>query len=84
MHTMYFNTGVLPHNRPGQLGEFESWRGGTLHKEYHLERAPLPGWTISFLCGPEYLEQLRPFETAIKIVGGGMLSEYAIFNTHNK
>lgn len=79
MHKMYFNTGVQLPNQPGGIDmKFHSWRGGTMQIEYHLEHAPPAHWTIAFLC--DSLEAVGKHQRTIKVVGGGMMSKYAVFN----
>jgi hypothetical protein len=86
MHKMLFNTGVRPENhrdKSGRLiqGEHEEWVGGQLHVVYYLEEEPKPTYRLEHLCSKESLEKrpIQPWEKAIRIVGGGMLSDYAIF-----
>jgi hypothetical protein len=45
-----------------------------------LEREPESNLTLKYLAPANYLEHLSPREVAIKIVGGGMLSDYAIYS----
>jgi hypothetical protein len=89
MYKMLFNTGVKPENhcylsgaRQGQLiigGQYEEWRSGTLHIAYYLESKPPEGWVVKHLCySPEVGELYMP------IVGGGMLSKYAVFTFTGK
>jgi hypothetical protein len=76
-HKMYFNTGVRPENRPANsLMPFQSWRGGTLHVEYTIENEPPTGARLLYLSNTPENNYGR---ISIKITGGGMLSEYAIF-----
>jgi len=78
-HKMYFNTGVRPENRPGTpLGKFQVWRGGVLQIIYYLQVAPPEGWVVSHLCDTIQPDEANRF---IPVVGGGMLSKYAIFKT---
>lgn len=80
MYKMYFNTGVTPsgHNPPIKpVLPFQTWRGGTLQVEYHLEHKPPQGARLLWLCSTLDTTQGR---INIKIVGGGMLSGYAIFH----
>ncbi len=83
-HKMYFDTGVRPENRLNSKGElilmpFQSFKGGTMKIEYYLESEPKVTYKLKFLVGKEYLNSIKPGEIAIKIVDGGMLSDYAIF-----
>lgn len=93
MYKMLFNTGVRPYNRlsmkDGQfhLQKWEVLKGESIHVEYYLEREPESHLTLKYLPPSNYLEHLEPWEVAIKIVDGGMLSDYAIFfdtTWHNK
>lgn len=83
-YKMYFNTGVKPYNhldKSGKLIEsaYHVIKDGTIQIEYWLERKPDDRYTFRFLCPEAYLSQLNVNEVAIKIIGGGMLSDYAIF-----
>lgn len=85
MWKMEFDTGVRPENRLDKngklnLGEWEVLRHGTIRIIYILESRPLPSYRLKYLAPASYLDKLEPHEVAIKIVEGGMLSEYAIFN----
>ena len=78
---MYFNTGVRPENRLDIKGnvvmmEHQTIKGGVLQIEYWLEREPESDLHPKFLASESYLTHLTDNEVAIKIVGGGMLSEY--------
>jgi hypothetical protein len=79
-HKFWFNTGVTPHNRSGEttLMDHQSWKGGTLQIAFYLESAPPAGATLAYLCSS--LPPLSPNQVAINVVGGGMLSEFAVFN----
>ena len=86
MHKMLFNTGVRPWNhtdKHGNLikGENDVWKNDQLHIAYYLEREPEPGLIFQYLVGldPTSLLAVLPNQVAIKIVGGGMSSEYAVF-----
>jgi hypothetical protein len=86
---MYFNTGVRPENRLDKNGkvvlmDHQEIKGGVMQIAYYLEREPEEGLTLSYLTQANYLEHLKPYEVAIKIVGGGMLSDYAIFIKSNR
>lgn len=81
---MYFNTGVKPENRLDKNGkvilmDHQIIKGGVMQIEYYLEREPEEGLILRYLVQSNYLEHMSPNEVAIKIVGGGMLSDYAIF-----
>lgn len=83
-HKFWFNTGVTPQNRPydSLWGEHQAWRGGTLQIVFYLESAPPAGYRLLYLCDKPYASlEARPVEGAIviKVVGGGMLSEFAVF-----
>jgi hypothetical protein len=78
MYKMYFNTGVKPENRlNASLSEHESWRNGALQIAYYLESEPPQGYTLAWLCDNPKCED---YQLAIRIVDGGILSKYAIFN----
>ena len=88
MYKMLFDTGVKPYNRLNLSGpnkgkfELRKWevlKGGQIHIEYYLEHKPEKGLRLLCLCSSAYLEHMRSYERAIKIVDGGMFSEYAIF-----
>jgi len=84
MYKMFFDTGVIPENRLDKDGklitmEFDNWTTGTLRVEYWIETEPPKNARLKFLCGESYVKVMPENEIAIKIVSGGMLSEYAIF-----
>lgn len=89
MYKMYFNTGVRPHNRLDKDGKvilmpFDSIRGGTIQIEYHLISEP-PASKPKYLVPASYLTAgIHENEIAIKIIGGGTLSDYAIFNRESE
>lgn len=83
-HKMFFNTGVKPENRLNSKGElilmpFQFFQNGTMKIEYYLESEPKATYKLKYLAGKEYLNYIKLGEIAIKIVDGGMLSDYAIF-----
>jgi len=85
-HKMLFNTGVKPlkrRNKHGQfvLGKWETTEGGTIQIKYFLEHEPAKNLWFKYLAPTGYLDNMSPKEVAIKIVDGGMLSDYAIFGT---
>jgi hypothetical protein len=89
MHKMYFNTGVRPENMLDKNGKLilmdhQEIKGGVMQIAYYLEREPEKDLTLSFLVPSNYLEHMKPYEVAIKIVGGGTLSDYAIFIKSNQ
>ena len=84
-YKMLFDTGVKPWNHcylsgpnKGKLitGEHEEWHGGTLHIAYYLESEPPEGCILQYLA-PE--PEQKDYLINIPIVGGGMLSKYAVF-----
>jgi hypothetical protein len=83
MHKMLFNTGVRPYNRlsakDGQfhLGEWEVIKDGSIHVIYFLEHKPEDNLRLDYLQSD--ISDLPDYKTAIKIVDGSMLSDYAIF-----
>lgn len=84
---MLFNTGVRSYNRLDKnnklnLGEFEELKGDILQVVYYLESPAPAGKSPKFLCPADYVTggNLKNWEFAIKIIGGGTLSDYAIFN----
>lgn len=84
MHKMYFNTGVLPENRLDESGkvvlmDFQVVKNGTIQIEFFLEEKPDDNLTFRYCAPSNYLDFKKDWEVAIKIVGGGMLSDYAIF-----
>lgn len=85
---MFFNTGVRPYNhlnKNGDLikGKFEIFKNGQLHIKYYLERKPEKNLILLYLTSEKYLKDLKSHEVAIKIVDGGMVSDYAIFQKIN-
>lgn len=87
-YKMYFNTGVRPENRlslSGEnkgklvLSEHEALKGGTIQIVYYLEEKPKDNYKLLYLCSEDYTKTMPEYEKAIKIIGGGMLSDYAIF-----
>ena len=81
MHKMLFNTGVRPINRqPFKLGEFEELKGGTVHIAYYLNSKPKENYQVQFLAPLSYLEHKKTWEFAMRIVGGGMMSDIAVFH----
>ena len=88
-YKMFFNTGVKPCNLLNKNGEtilleWQVIKGGVMQIIYFLERKPEANLILKFLAPKDYLNHMQPSETAIKIVGGGMLSDYAIFQIINK
>ena len=78
----WFNTGVKPENRIGvSLSEFQAWINGTLQIAYYLESIPPSNAILEWLGNDN---KVNNNQVAIKIVGGGMLSEYAIFKIVEK
>jgi hypothetical protein len=80
-HKMLFDTGVRAENhldKKGNLiqGEYEEWVGGTLHIAYYLETPPLKNYRLDYL---QPTDEVKDWQVAIKIIGGGMLSKYAVF-----
>jgi len=80
-----FNTGVQYCNHCDKEGNlivlpFEQWINGQLHKVYYLESEVPEGYKkdADYLCSGDFA--LLPHEIKIKIVDGGMLSEYAVFS----
>ena len=74
-YKMWFNTGVRPWNRPGvKLMEHQEWKNGVLHIAFYLEKEPPKGYILSCLGNAPMNGEL-----AIKVIGGGMLSKYALF-----
>jgi len=85
-HRMLFNTGVKPYNRLNKNGKFvlSEWEvidGGVVQIEYFLEHEPAKNLWLKYLAPTSYLDNMSPKEVAIKIVDGGMMSDYAIFGT---
>lgn len=85
MFKTYFNTGVKPENRLDKNGkmilmEHQEIKNGVMQIAYFLEREPESNLTLKYLAPANYLEHLNPHEAAIKIIGGGMLSDYAIYS----
>ena len=83
-HKMYFNTGVKPENRLNKhdtliLGKFEVLKGGTIQIIYYLEKCPNKNYVLRYLIPESSLCFLGQQEIAIKIVDGGMVSDYAVF-----
>jgi len=81
---MFFNTGVRPENhlnKNGDLikGKFEIFKNNQLHIKYYLERQPEKNLQLLYLIPEKSLKCLKPGEIAIKIIDGGMFSDYAIF-----
>jgi len=73
---MYFNTGVTPANRPhDSLCEHQEWKDGTMQIAFYLESEPPKGSRLLHLCS-----NVQEGEFAIPVVGGGMVSKFAIFN----
>lgn len=86
MHKMLFDTGVRMENHRNKKGEliqlpFEEWHGGVLKIVYWIENPPEPGWRIKFLIGEHEFKNypLSENERAVRVVAGGMLSDYAVF-----
>jgi hypothetical protein len=85
MFKTYFNTGVKPENLLDKNGkmilmEHQEIKNGVMQIAYFLEKEPESNLTLKYLVPANYLEHLNPHEVAIKIVGGGMLSDYAIYS----
>ena len=83
-HKMYFNTGVKPENRLNKdgklvLGKYQILKGGTIQIIYFLEEKPNENYKFKYLIPESSLNILTSNEIAIKIIGGGMLSDYAVF-----
>lgn len=82
MYEMFFNTGVKRENRLDKEGnliryEFDDWSRGVLRIKYYIESEPPKNSRLDYLAQDD--KHLNPSQMAIKIVGGGMISEYAIF-----
>jgi len=81
MYKMYFNTGVRPWNRTKNdgslisLSDHQEWKNGTLQIAFYLEHEPPEGSILKWLCNDVQEDEL----IYIPIVGGGMLSKYAVF-----
>ena len=82
-----FNSGVRYENHcylsgpnKGKLirGEFEEWHNGQLHHAFYLEEEPPKNSRRDWLQDAP-LNNLRPDQVAIKIIGGNMISQYAVF-----
>lgn len=83
-YKMLFDTGVRYENHLDRHGdlirrEHEEWRNNTLHIAYYLEEAPHPNWVLEYLIPEHSLDMVQENERVIKIVGGGMASDYAVF-----
>lgn len=87
-YKMYFNTGVRPENRlnlSGEnkgklvLSEHEVLKGGTIQIVYYLEEKPQDNYRLLWLQPSFTMGEIPSHQKAIKIVGGGMHSDYAIF-----
>jgi hypothetical protein len=94
-YKMLFNTGVRPYNRlnlsgPNKgkfiLGEWEELVNDQIHIAYYLEKKPDNNMLLQHLIPAWSLEKygLTENQVAIKIIRGGMLSDYAVFNVWNK
>ena len=88
VYKMYFNTGVRPENRlslSGEnkgklvLSEHEVLKSGTIQIVYYLEEKPKDNYRLLWLQPAFTMTELPAHQKAIKIIGGGMLSDYAIF-----
>ena len=74
-HKFWFNTGVQPWKHKNyHYPDGGVLKNGTVQIPYYLEYAPPKGFTVSHLC-----DKPQPGELAIPIVGGNMLSKFAIF-----
>lgn len=91
---MLFNTGVKPYNRlnlagvnKGKfvLGEHEELKDGSIHIAYYLERQPDKNLRLDYLVPEGSLKEfgIHEYQTTIKIIAGGMLSDYAVFTKLN-
>ena len=81
MHKMLFNTGVRPENARHMLTvEHYLIHEGTVHIEYFLEREPEAGLSLVGLSDLSRFKMSKN-QVAIKIVGGGMMSDHAFFNS---
>lgn len=88
VYQMFFNTGVRPENRlslssenKGKLvlSEHEFLKGGTIQIAYYLAEKPKENYRLLWLQPSFTMGEIPPYQKAIKIVGGGMHSDYAIF-----
>ena len=83
-HKMYFNTGVKPENHLNKdgkliLGKYQVLKGGTIQIIYYLEEKPNENYKFKYLIPESSLNTLTSQEIIIKIMGGGMRSDYAVF-----
>jgi hypothetical protein len=94
-YKMLFNTGVRPYNRlnlsgPNKgkfiLGKWEELVNNQIHIAYYLERKPDDNMILKYLTPAWSLEEngLYDNHVAIKIIDGGMMSDYAVFLVYNK
>ena len=87
-HRQLFNTGVLLKNSLDANGKLikmphDVWKGGVKHIEFWLEKEPPANSRRDWLQDAP-LTNLNERQIAIRIVGGGMLSEYAVFTVFKK
>jgi hypothetical protein len=86
MHKILFRTGVKRENhlylsgpQKGELiqGEHEEWHNGQLCIAFYLNEKPPENYHLEHLQ-PDRVP-LLPGQMSIPIIGGGMLSKYAVF-----
>ncbi len=74
MTRLLFNTGV-PEFCSSLSGPYQKWIGGAKQIEFFVKEAPAPGSTFLYA-----LDNPSTDEYAIEIVGGGLLSKFAVFS----
>lgn len=85
MVKLHFNTGVKPWNS-SKLGEHEEWINGTKQVAFYVEDVP-EGGHFEFACPKETFEQVKkdhPCHEYRKIIGGGLISDYAFFRVYKR
>lgn len=75
MVKLLFSTGVRQSPDSSLFGPYQKWIGGVKQIEFFVKEEPVPGAT--FLHA---LDNPGPNEYAIEIVGGGLLSKFAVFS----
>lgn len=74
----WFNTGVRQDTYPPvPLMEHQYWHGGVKQVAFYLESEPPEGYVLKYLF--DYPELIKEGEVAIRVVGGGMLSKFAVY-----